>query len=276
MPSASADARRHARTPPTGVARRWVLRTLAVTVPLALMVGLAEVAVRLVVPAERWRHVDATHHWRIDPVLGWVQRPDLDSYGIAPQGSERIALRTNGDGLLPPTATRERPPGTLRVLLVGDSTIVGAGLAESRRIHTVLAERLAQRGLAVDVVNAGTQGFATDQAMLRQEQLVGPYAPDVVLHCVTANDLVANTLQHNHGLNKPSFRLDPSGALVADPFRPSERIREQGSGPAKLIQHSALYRLLQPWIIVLRARLGGWEARNLIGVDSDCMHSAST
>jgi lysophospholipase L1-like esterase len=249
--------------------RRAALGALGVGIPLLLLLALGETAVRLLVPPERWTFVDATHHWRLDPALGWVQAPNLDTYVLAPEGGARLPLRTNDDGLLPVTARREKPAGALRLLLVGDSTIVGAGVDEPQRIHAVLAEELARRGLVVDAINAGTQGFATDQALLRLEQLIGPYAPDVVLHCVTANDLVANRLEQNHGLNKPTFRVDAAGHLEALPFRPSERVRAMGTGPAKLIQYSALYRLLQPRIAVVRARLGGWEERHLAGVDTD-------
>lgn len=258
-----------ANRPARGTFVRIVFRALAAFVPLLLLAFAAELGVRLLVPAERWKLVDATHHWQLDPTLGWVQQGGLDSYSIETLSNEKIPLQTNGDGLLPSSARRERSPGSLRILLVGDSTIVGAGVEESRRIHRVLAEQLSGRGVVVDVVNGGTQGFATDQALLRLEQLIGLYTPDVVLHCVCSNDFVANTLERNHGLNKPSFRLDDAGQLVANPFTVSDRIPEMGSGPGKLIQRSALYRLLRPRLVVLRARMGGWEARNLIGLDFD-------
>ena len=277
MPSASSS--RKAPAHPSAARRPKLLsvafRVVALLVPLGLLLIVAEVGVRLLIPSERWRVVDATHHWQIDPALGWVQQPNLDSYTIDVLTNEAIPLRTNGDGLLPPTATPRKPPEMLRVLLVGDSTIVGAGVHERERIHSVLAELLAERDVRVDVVNAGTQGFATDQAALRLEQLIGPYDPDVVLHCVCSNDFVANTLQTNHGLTKPSFRLDDGGGLVANPFTPSEDIPQMGSGIGGWIQHSAVYRLARPRLIVLRARLGGWEARNLIGVASDWYYDAA-
>ena len=229
---------------------------------------------RALVPPERWHHVDAAHHWQIDSQLGWVQRANLDSYSLDSLTSEPIPLATNGDGLLPATATRERPADSARILLVGDSTIVGVGVAESQRIHQVLADELNGRGLRVDVVNAGTNGYSTDQTLLRLEQLIEPYAPDLVLHCITANDFVANTLDRNHGINKPSFRIDATGTLSANAFSPSDQVRNPRWSPASLIQRSAVYRLLQPRLVVLRARLGGWESRNLIGMADDWYYDA--
>jgi lysophospholipase L1-like esterase len=255
--------------------RRWLrllFPLLTLVLALVLLAGLAEIAIRFAVAPERWRFVDATHHWQLDPRLGWVQGANLDSFSIDLLTNQAIPLRTNADGLMPATAVRERAAGVKRVLLVGDSTIVGAAVPEEQRIHNALRQLLAERGLEVEVLNAGTEGFSTDQAMLRLEQLVGPYDPDVVLHCVCANDLVANTLPENYGLNKPWFRLGASGELIAGAFTPSEKIRELGTGPGALVQHSALYRLLRPKIVVLRARMGGWEARNLIGLDNDWYH----
>jgi len=272
------DPRRNAAAPARSRSSRVVqvaFRLLTLLVPLVLLVAVAEVAIRLIVPAERWRLVDATDHWRVDPDLGWVYGSNLDSFSIDLMTNEAIPLRTNADGLLPSSAVPEKTPGVIRILLVGDSTIVGSAVREEHRIHTVLQRLLTDRGLAVEVLNAGTEGFATDQAMLRLEKLIEPYAPDIVLHGVCSNDLVANTLSENHGLNKPSFRVDAEGELSPNPFTASAAIREKDSGPAAMIQHSALYRLLRPRIVVLRAKLGGWEARNLIGMASDWYHDES-
>jgi lysophospholipase L1-like esterase len=249
-----------------------VFRIVALLLPLALLFGAAELAVRLLVPAERWRMFDATEHWEIDPTLGWVQARNLDSSTVDLMTNEAVRLRANADGLLPASATREKAAGVTRILLVGDSTIVGASVNEEQRIHAVLERMLRESGFDVEVLNAATEGFATDQAMLRLEQLLDPYDPDVVLHGVCSNDFVANTLSRNHGLNKPSFRLDASGEPRADPFTPSDEVRQLGSGASAMIQRSALYRLLRPRLVVLRAKLGGWEERNLIGMASDWYH----
>jgi lysophospholipase L1-like esterase len=245
------------------------VRLMVLATPLLLLLVVAEVAVRLIVPAERWRHVDANDNWQVDPTVGWVQPPHLDSFSRDSRTSEPIPLRTNADGLLPPTATRERPPGRMRILLVGDSTIVGAGVHEQERIHNALTRELGRQGLQVDVVNAGVEGYSTDQALLRLEQLIEPYAPDLVLHCVCSNDFAANSVDSNYGVNKPSFRVAPSGELAANPFEPSAKIARRGSGLAAIIQRSAVYRMLQPRLVVLRAKLGGWQERNLIGMADD-------
>jgi hypothetical protein len=64
-----------------------------------------------------------------------------------------------------------------------------------------------------------------------------------------------------NGQAKPVFRLDERERLVLSRPRLAGRIRALGSGPRRWIQHSALYRLIQPGLQRLRARLTGWNER---------------
>lgn len=131
---------------------------------------------------------------------------------------------------------------------------------------------MSARGIEAEVLNAGTEGWATDQAMLRMEQLIELYDPDMVLHCVCANDLAGNSATVFNGINKPRFELDGSKRLEAMPFLPTEELREyvyHRSFLTRLIQHSAFYRVLRPKVTALRAKLGGWETRNVLGLTDE-------
>ena len=46
-------------------------------------------------------------------------------------------------------------------------------------------------------------------------------------------------------------------------------------GPVRYVQYSALYRFLQPAIMVLRAKLGNWQDRNLLGLAPEMFYSAA-
>ena len=67
-----------------------LVAALLVGVPVLLIV-VAEVGIRLIVPAERWRYVDPTHNWQLDPTLGWVHRSNLDSF-IASELSRDVSM----------------------------------------------------------------------------------------------------------------------------------------------------------------------------------------
>ena len=91
---------------------------------------------------------------------------------------------------------------------------------------------------------------------------------------ITPDDVVAAdaiTIEQILATARHTQAISDTDDLTAA-FAASDEIRELGSGPGQLIQHSALYRLLRPRIVVLRAKLGGWEARNLIGMASDWYH----
>src|SRR5262249_10478624 len=230
---------------------------------LALLLGLLEAGVRLFVPAWRWRFVDAPADWRLDDEIGWVNRPDLDVTSTSERGSVRF--RTNPDGLIPFDATREQPPGAVRVMVSGASMVVGRAVAQDAIYTARLEVLLRQRGIPADVVNAGVQGYSTDQALLLMQRWVPVYRPDLVLYGSTLNDYGGNVLERAYEQAKPVFRMDERGRLRLALPRLDVEIHRFGAGPRRWLQDSALYRLVQPGIFLLRARLFGFEEGLLLG-----------
>jgi lysophospholipase L1-like esterase len=222
-----------------------------------------ELGVRLLVPDSRWRFDDGTGDWRLDDEIGWVHQPNLDITTEALLGT--IRFRTNPDGLIPAEATRAKPPGTTRIMVFGDSMTVGRWLSQDQVYTALLAALLRERGIDADVVNAGVQGYSTDQVLLLMQRWVPAYRPDFVLYGSTLNDFGGIAVEVANGQAKPSFRLDPQGRARLTTPRLAGRIRELGGGPRRWIQHSALYRLIQPGLFLLRARLTGAQERLLIG-----------
>ena len=231
-----------------------------------LLVG--EITVRFFVPSNRWQFRDATTDWIMDERLGWVQKPKLDVITKADQGWT-IRFRTNEDGLTPWDARRQKKEGDFRIMFVGDSTIVGRSVPDDKTINAYLEYFLGEKGIKADVINAGVQGYSTDQALLRMKQLLPLYHPDVVVYGACDNDFGGNVLDSTMGINKPRFQLMPDGSLQEIPPRLTKEIHSFEKGPAKWLQFSALYRFLQPRLFVLRARLGRWEERNLLGLSPE-------
>jgi hypothetical protein len=101
-------------------------------------------------------------------------------------------IETNALGYRGPSpASVEKPPGTRRVLVVGDSYVFGWGVPEADSIPGQLRARLASATSPVEVVNAGYHaGYSPDAyyAYLRREGM--RLAPDVVVLVVfTGNDI---------------------------------------------------------------------------------------
>jgi lysophospholipase L1-like esterase len=124
--------------------------------------------------ASMWRRSD-------DPELVYVHRPGFATDGVR---------HTEASGLLcPEDIPRDKPPGTLRVALLGDS--VGAGLAVSfrERFAALLQDSLSRdTGRPVEVLNFCVTGYATLQEARRLETLAGEFEPDAVLVQYCMND----------------------------------------------------------------------------------------
>ncbi len=130
--------------------------------------------------------------------MAWERHPEPGAgYTLIEPGShyewQGIPVDINSHGLRGPEATYAKPPGTFRVLNLGDSVAMGWGVHEEdtygRRLERWLNERSAG-AVHYEVINAGVPGWNLEnaQAYLQAEGL--KYAPDLILLDVTiANDI---------------------------------------------------------------------------------------
>ena len=228
---------------------------------------LLELGVRLFVPAGYWTYRDLTFDWKVDPETGWVNAPDRDMTSRLLLGPVRY--RTNPDGLIPAEARREKQPGVRRIMVFGDSMVVGRDLPQSDNYPARLQELLRERGIQAEVINAGVLGYSTDQALLLMERLLPLYQPEYVIFGSTSNDFGGNGTRSASGQSKPMFHLDASGRLDLTPPDPATEIRRFTTGPRAWVQYSALYRAIQPRLFRMRANLGAWQQRLVLGVVDD-------
>jgi lysophospholipase L1-like esterase len=248
--------------------RRILYRFLLVLASLVMALLLSEIGVRVLVPKPYWKFRDASMDWRLDPDSGWVQKPGLDVTTRNDEG-RLIRFRTNEDGLTPAEARRQKVPGTFRILLVGDSTVVGRAVPQHATLHFFLQSILRARGIPAEVINAGVEGYSTDQALIRLRRLVPLYHPDLVLYGLCSNDFGGNAVDTAYGIPKPRFRLEGGRLKEVPPDLSSARIATFGSGPGKWLQYLAVYRLAHVQITLVRSWLGGWEHLNLLSPASE-------
>jgi len=96
-------------------------------------------------------------------------------------------------GLRNPPVQVPKPADVYRIVVLGDSVPFGWGVAEAEAFPRVL-ERDLQReprpdGKRVEVVNAGIPGFGLVEEYLWLRDHGLAFGPDLVLHCVIANDI---------------------------------------------------------------------------------------
>lgn len=245
-----------------------LFRLITVLGSLAVLFLVAEAAIRFLVPPAYWLFRDAASDWRADPELGWVQKPNLDVTTISDRGWT-VEFSTNRDGVAPASAVHERSAGVARVMVFGDSVVVGRAVAADQRIEAWLGRLLGEAGIQVEVYNAGVQGYSTDQTLLRMERLLPLYKPDVALYGFCDNDLGGNVSESAYGLFKPRFRLNADGSLQLQPSPPNPESMSGERSWKSWPQKSAVYRLLQPSILAVRARLGSWNECNMLGLASE-------
>ena len=106
---------------------------------------------------------------------------------------QSIPVDINAHGLRGIETTYEKPPGTYRILNLGDSVVMGWGVREEdiygQQLEALLNER-ASGDLRYEVVNAGVPGWSLDNALAYLQAEGLKYEPDLVVLDVTiANDI---------------------------------------------------------------------------------------
>lgn len=171
-----------------------------------------------------------------DRVAGWKLAPDLEFHwrGRNPYCVEFGAdVRINRFGFRDREWTVDRPEGTTRIALLGDSMIEALQVPE----HAMVARRLeagldaALPGHRVEAMNFGISNHSVGQYLMVYEQDVRPFRPDVVavlasymnFNRTTQPDL-SSRLQDFYTLRiRPSYSVAPNGRLTYVEARDYER-----------------------------------------------------
>lgn len=179
-------------------------------VPVALLLASAELLARLhgPPPSHLADHLGGRppSHILMDPDLGWrlvpgeyVADPDYEAWArkhglpLPPPGE----IRVNSLGLRDDELERPKPPGQQRVWCMGDSSVFGNGVPRdetfSQRLEATLNRARGQEPTAlpraVEVINAGTSGYSSFQALALLERNLDQQ-PDVVIVYLMNSDLM--------------------------------------------------------------------------------------
>jgi hypothetical protein len=158
-------------------------RLLLLVVSTAFGLALAELAVRAF---DIGPHVEAlssdTYRLSENPLLRYELAPG------ASDGESAISAEGLRDRDIPP----EKPAGTLRIAVVGDSIAYGLRLRREQAFPEQL-EKLLNRafggpGLAFEVLNFGVPGYGLAQVVETVRARALRFAPDLVLYAYCLND----------------------------------------------------------------------------------------
>ncbi len=154
------------------------------------------------------RRVNHRDFYERDPSLGWKKKAGAKRII---KTSEFTSMETvNSKGLRGKEYTYEKPQGSYRILILGDSFAEGYTVSDqdlfSEHLKTMLNNL--NNGIHYEVINAGTVGYATDQELLFFETEGKKYSPDLVLLLFYENDVLENiSITEMYSKYKPLFKL---------------------------------------------------------------------
>lgn len=238
------------------------LRVRVAVVAISVLVGLAIFEVFL-------RAVGYTYpvFYQPDEVRGYSLKPGMEGW-YRKEGAAFI--RINSDGLRDREHAKEKPAGTLRVAVVGDSYAEAFQVGQDKAFWSVLERRLADcpalAGRPVEVINFGVSGYGTAQELLTLREKVWDYSPDVVLLAVTTNNDISDNLRALKLTDEiPYFVLRGDQLALDDSFRdtPSFRLRDSALNRLGrwLRDHLRFVQAIHEAQVALKSRLAAWRER---------------
>ena len=149
-----------------------------------------------------------------DPYLHHALVPN--SHAELRQPDFSYIQRVNNLGLRGRDTTVEKPAGTRRILMLGDSFTMGKGVEDNQTFAVLVEEKVraalkACGGGSVEVLNAGVDSYAPILSRLQFERNLARLSPDLVIENLDHSDLVQEA-----AYRKQSVR-DARGEIVAVP-----------------------------------------------------------
>jgi lysophospholipase L1-like esterase len=163
-----------------------------------------------------------------DAVRGYALRPGVSGW-YRKEGEAYI--RINSEGLRDREHTKQKPPNTLRIALLGDSFAEALQVPLEDAFWVVLEERLQgcrafNEGKRVEVINFGVSGYGTAQELLTLRERAWDYAPDIVLLAMTTNNDITDNLRAFKKTEEIPYFVYRDGQLTLDDsFRESPAFR---------------------------------------------------
>src|SRR5215472_18414827 len=131
---------------------------------------------------EMWKYAVDVKGISSDPLIGHNHRPNRHAILMG------VQFDTNSKGLRDREFSYEKPPGRLRIMMLGDSFTVGWGAKFDETFPKRIERMFADRGIEADVINTGVGNYNTIQEVEYYLTEGYKYNPDIVVLNFTFND----------------------------------------------------------------------------------------
>ena len=193
---------------------RKMAGTLALVVlGFGLALVIAAVGIRI---ANHW----FPYFYCYDEYRGWALRPGARGWY---RREGKAYVRINRDGFRGPDYSKDKPPGVVRIAVVGDSYAEAIQVAEDKTFVAVAGRMLADcpalKGKRVEAMNFGVDGYGTAQELLTLRRRVWAYSPDIVaLAIFVGNDIRNNSVALESNRCRPFYLSDKGQLRLAGPM----------------------------------------------------------
>ena len=152
------------------------------------------------------------------PLLGWVLQPGARYRNYLPEAAVEVVY--NSEGWRDVEHDAEKPGGTFRVLVLGDSFMEAYSVDLEESFHKKAEEVMRSNGINAEFINTGTGGYGTLQEYLVYRDAGSRYAPDIVLlGFYVSNDVTNNSMELESMLVSDTSEIHSRPFL--DPDEPS-------------------------------------------------------
>ena len=168
---------------------------LLLIISIVIILILIEIALRLfgypVYGFQKWVFIsDDSFGYKLAPNYSGVQSVYGRSYFLE---SNSQGLRDNRE------YSYEKPPGTKRIILLGDSITFGNGVDLNDSYAEMLRNKFSQSNQKVEVINLGIPGYGINNEYVRFIDEGIKYDPDIVIIQYTPNDWRTHQLSIENG-----------------------------------------------------------------------------
>ena len=249
---------------PIPTRRRLVFTIVAVALALLAI----ETAVRLALPRIDYRqwtqHLDEYSYtkWNEGQIVHYLYDPNFN-FRLAPgifRTNKGAIWQINQLGLRGPMPEKQKKPGNLRILVLGESSTFDGSLDTGLSWPDLLQKELSEKtGLPIEVINAGTPGFTSYQSSRRLQSELIDFKPDIVLAYMLWNDMKL------WALPRPESLIEQWEALAKD----GEKIPLVGRNALldALCKHSQM-------VTYLRVAVMQWRLRHMVNMQEGMQYDS--
>ena len=196
---------------------------------------------------EMWKYAVRLKRPVADPNLSFAHAPNSQAFLMG------VDVKINSHGLRDYEYSLIKPPGTYRIMLLGDSTTFGWGVRLEDTAAKILEHKLSEARVAgyerFEVINAGVGNYDTVQEVTYYKTWGRAFHPDLVILVYFINDPEPVPVE------KKGFLIDRSYLIAFLANRYDGVLRRIGSRPSWRDYYASLYDDNKPGFQACKAAL---------------------